>query len=109
MKIFSAFFAVVLLSGVAFSADTVQAPVMPDKNRADILQIQKNMSDEKAQYIQLQTQLQQIQQAFEQNRLELDKAKADACAAVHADCDKEWIIDDNSLKFVARPKPDVKK
>lgn len=103
-------FAVLLFGSLAF-AGTSNAPVLPDKNRADILAVQKREADDQSkmanlrvQYMQLQSQYSDADKDYQQAKLDESKALADGCAAASADCDKDWTLNPGTLKFDAKPK-----
>jgi hypothetical protein len=82
----------------------VKVPVVPDKNKTDILEIQLRMAQAQNNYTQIQAALKQTTDQFQTDQLALTKAQADACEAAKADCKKDWDLDLQKLVFTAKPK-----
>ncbi|MGC2234234.1 MAG: hypothetical protein WBA09_22225 [Candidatus Acidiferrum sp.] len=105
--------AVVILwfSGTLLAAQSADPPAMPDKNRADILAIELRMSQEQSQYNSLKTQMDQLGESFQKDVAALQLAEADACKAANVNCEKDFSVDAQAVKFVKKqtPPPPAKK
>lgn len=77
-------------------------PVLPDKNKAELLAIQLRMSQAQNNYTQIQAALKQTTEQFQTDQLALTKAQADACEAAKADCKKDWDLDLQKLVFTPK-------
>lgn len=97
-----------LVVGTLSLAEEAKAPVLPDKSRADILEIQLRMATEQNQYAQMQAQILQLQDAFRKDTEELRVKQEAACKAAGADCEKGWTLDLQTLKFVKKTEPPKK-
>jgi hypothetical protein len=94
-----------IIGAMTVGAQTADAPIMPDKNRADILAIELRMSQEQSQYNNLKAQMDQLGESFQKDVVALQLAESDACKAAKADCEKEWSVDAQSVKFIKKPTP----
>lgn len=100
MKGSIAVFGLAVMATVTAAQDKV--PVVPDKNRADIRDIQLRMVQAQNEYNQINNRMAQLQDVFRKDGAALQAATADACKAAAADCDKDWTLDLTALKFVKK-------
>lgn len=84
---------------------TNPAPELPDKNRAELLQIQLKIMRMQAKYGALQQQIQQLQDEFQKIQPEYTAAQAAACKAAKVDCDKEYTLNLDTMNFEKKAVP----
>ena len=80
-------------------------PVITPEGKAAILEIQLRMVQAQNEYAQLQERIRSLQESFQKDSAALQTAQAQACKEAKADCDKEWTLNLQTLKFEAKPKP----
>jgi hypothetical protein len=77
---------------------------LPLENKAAILEIQLRMVQTQSEYAQLQERIKTLQENFQKDAAALQTAEADACKAAKLDCDKEWTLNLQTLKFEPKAK-----
>jgi hypothetical protein len=85
------------------------APPFPQKNRADILEIELRMAQEQIEYNRIcdktcQEQTAKLQSSFQQDSIALAQAQAKAYKDAGVS-DKDWQIDMQKIQFVRRVQP----
>lgn len=86
------------------AAQDPKPPIITADSKAAILEIQLRMVQAQNEYAQLQERIRTLQETFKKDSEALQTAQAQACKEAKADCDKEWSLNLQTLKFEAKAK-----
>lgn len=86
------------------AAQDPKPPIITSEGKAAILEIQLRMVQAQNEYAQLQERIRTLQDTFQKDSAALQVAQKEACKEAKADCDKEWTLNLQNLKFEAKPK-----
>jgi hypothetical protein len=95
------------LVAIALHAQDKPVPAFPDSAKVKILQIQLQQTNMRAEYVQLQARMKEIEGQFPQTQGMLAAAQDEAYKDAKVD-KKDFSIDLAKLEFVPVPKPPAK-
>jgi proteasome assembly chaperone (PAC2) family protein len=96
-----------VFGGIVLFGQDKAVPTYPESSKVKILQIQLKQTNLRAEYIQIQARMKEIEAQFPRTLEELQDAQDEAYKLAKVD-KKEFTIDLQKLEFVAMPKPPEK-